>query len=438
MYFLDQWKKERKNRKMSFDLRIGLHAEDVDIVRDPNGRLNITGPGINMAQRVMDCGDAGHILASEDYRKRLLNHDSDLISYFYNAFTAYIKGGKRDTLFNVTKRLDGLRVGRIDEPAPKPHLLNEYLTTNGSPGQAALALCVSRSSEKRLNYIKDMQPVTGKTAILDTTEGILLRHSNCNYTTMELTSMIHPRGWTSGLWPGYSAQILRITSNRNSKGCIARRLHVIENDDFERKLDEIVPMMIADCICSIRSRVLRIPQDEVESLVGELPVYRWADFVLFDCGTYYSPGGVYSVIYSDLKPYFKATRNGRTREGSEFTVYAFDVREGRCIYEELRANFFRGWHNRAENSVLTLPDVVKKARKPSDRLKKWVPHVRRYLPTEAEQDLVRQKNWMTSVISLVKNSLDQEGHHKGEDHLCNRSIGLPNLIKAPLSQDTRV
>jgi TolB-like protein/class 3 adenylate cyclase/Tfp pilus assembly protein PilF len=46
-------------------LRIGIHSGPVSGVVDVSGRSNIAGAGINMAQRVMDCGDAGHILVSK-------------------------------------------------------------------------------------------------------------------------------------------------------------------------------------------------------------------------------------------------------------------------------------------------------------------------------------------------------------------------------------
>jgi TolB-like protein/class 3 adenylate cyclase/Tfp pilus assembly protein PilF len=46
-------------------LRMGIHSGPVSGVVDVNGRANVAGPGINMAQRVMDCGDAGHILLSK-------------------------------------------------------------------------------------------------------------------------------------------------------------------------------------------------------------------------------------------------------------------------------------------------------------------------------------------------------------------------------------
>ena len=46
-------------------VRMGIHSGPVSGVVDVSGRSNIAGAGINMAQRVMDCGDAGHILLSK-------------------------------------------------------------------------------------------------------------------------------------------------------------------------------------------------------------------------------------------------------------------------------------------------------------------------------------------------------------------------------------
>jgi TolB-like protein/class 3 adenylate cyclase len=64
-------------------LRMGVHSGPVSGVVDVNERANLTGAGLNIAQRVMDCGDAGHILLSkhaaedlEEYEKwRPLLHD---------------------------------------------------------------------------------------------------------------------------------------------------------------------------------------------------------------------------------------------------------------------------------------------------------------------------------------------------------------------------
>src|SRR5215468_5342201 len=45
-------------------VRMGIHSGPVNEVVDLNEKANIAGAGINVAQRVMDCGDAGHILLS--------------------------------------------------------------------------------------------------------------------------------------------------------------------------------------------------------------------------------------------------------------------------------------------------------------------------------------------------------------------------------------
>src|SRR5205809_7173089 len=45
-------------------LRMGVHSGPVNQVTDVNDKTNIVGPGLYVAQRVMDCGDAGHILLS--------------------------------------------------------------------------------------------------------------------------------------------------------------------------------------------------------------------------------------------------------------------------------------------------------------------------------------------------------------------------------------
>src|SRR5256886_4003828 len=67
----------------AIQLRMGIHSGPVNEVVDVNQRATIAGAGINMAQRVMDCGDAGHILLSkhvaedleQDERWRQLLHD---------------------------------------------------------------------------------------------------------------------------------------------------------------------------------------------------------------------------------------------------------------------------------------------------------------------------------------------------------------------------
>src|SRR5204863_8198711 len=49
----------------NLQVRMGIHSGPVSGIVDVSQRSNIAGAGINMAQRVMDCGDAGHILLSK-------------------------------------------------------------------------------------------------------------------------------------------------------------------------------------------------------------------------------------------------------------------------------------------------------------------------------------------------------------------------------------
>ena len=56
-------------------IRMGIHSGPVSALTDVTERTNVAGAGINMAQRVMDCGDAGHILVSKHVAEDLEQHD---------------------------------------------------------------------------------------------------------------------------------------------------------------------------------------------------------------------------------------------------------------------------------------------------------------------------------------------------------------------------
>src|SRR5437870_11196982 len=56
-------------------LRMGVHSGPVSGVVDVNERANIAGAGINMARRVMDCGDAGHILLAKHVAENLEEYE---------------------------------------------------------------------------------------------------------------------------------------------------------------------------------------------------------------------------------------------------------------------------------------------------------------------------------------------------------------------------
>src|SRR6476660_1222674 len=56
-------------------VRMGVHSGPVSGVVDVNNRPNLAGAGLNMAQRVMNCGDAGHILVSKHVAEDLEEYE---------------------------------------------------------------------------------------------------------------------------------------------------------------------------------------------------------------------------------------------------------------------------------------------------------------------------------------------------------------------------
>jgi class 3 adenylate cyclase len=63
-----------RSRSLPFSVRMGIHCGPVSEVTDVNQKTNVAGAGINIAQRVMDCGDAGHILLSKHVAEDLEHH----------------------------------------------------------------------------------------------------------------------------------------------------------------------------------------------------------------------------------------------------------------------------------------------------------------------------------------------------------------------------
>ncbi|MDQ3119091.1 MAG: hypothetical protein M3Q89_05915, partial [Verrucomicrobiota bacterium] len=115
-------------------LRMGIHSGPVSGITDVNERSNLAGAGINIAQRVMDCGDAGHILLS----KRIAD---DLGQY----------GRWRDHLYDL---------GEVEtKHGAKIEVVNLYTEDLGNPevpetlrrakGQAARATAASDASARR-------------------------------------------------------------------------------------------------------------------------------------------------------------------------------------------------------------------------------------------------------------------------------------------------
>src|ERR1041385_9059978 len=124
-------------------VRMGIHSGPVKDVTDLSEQGNIAGAGINIAQRVMDCGDAGHILLSkrvaddlEQYaRWRPLLHDLG---------GCEVKHGVSLALFNLYSDEFGnpecrKRIARDTKDARKSHLRSEPDWRKGSDAQVEIA-----------------------------------------------------------------------------------------------------------------------------------------------------------------------------------------------------------------------------------------------------------------------------------------------------------
>lgn len=80
-------------------LRMGIHSGPINQVVDVNDRSNVAGAGIDMAQRVMDCGDAGHILVSKRVADDLAAY-SRWNHYLHDLGDCEVKHGRRIWLYN--------------------------------------------------------------------------------------------------------------------------------------------------------------------------------------------------------------------------------------------------------------------------------------------------------------------------------------------------
>ena len=83
-------------------VRMGIHSGPVNQVRDVNDTPNVVGAGINVAQRIMDCGDAGHILLSKHVADDLV-HYRHWQPYLHDLGEYEVKHGLRLAIVNLYK-----------------------------------------------------------------------------------------------------------------------------------------------------------------------------------------------------------------------------------------------------------------------------------------------------------------------------------------------
>src|ERR1700752_4636481 len=107
--------KELKHH-LELRVRMGIHSGPVNEITDLNERANIAGAGINIAQRVMDCGDAGHILLSKHVAEDL-QHYSEWRPYLHDVGQSKAKHGEVISIVNLyTSELGNSEPPRLKRP----------------------------------------------------------------------------------------------------------------------------------------------------------------------------------------------------------------------------------------------------------------------------------------------------------------------------------
>ena len=115
-------------------LRMGVHTGPVYRVADINANRNVAGGGINLAQRVMDCGDAGHILLSRSIAE-VIGQLSGWSKYLQDLGEHEVKHGVRVQLFNLS-------TGDVGNPAVPKKLRAEAGRSRARKAGAAAGVAV--------------------------------------------------------------------------------------------------------------------------------------------------------------------------------------------------------------------------------------------------------------------------------------------------------
>jgi class 3 adenylate cyclase/Flp pilus assembly protein TadD len=150
-------------------LRIGLHSGPVYRVADINANENVAGGGINIAQRVMDCGDAGHILASQSVAD-VLGQLSNWKGCLHELGVAEVKHGVRVHLYNVYTNDAGNSVlpSKIatSKPAAELKPARKSVRLRWVAGTSATVLVIGLAVGSWLFFSRKAQALTEKDTIV--------------------------------------------------------------------------------------------------------------------------------------------------------------------------------------------------------------------------------------------------------------------------------
>src|SRR5882724_1983003 len=137
-------------------LRMGIHSGPVNEVVDVNQRANIAGAGINIAQRVMDCGDAGHILLSKHVAEDL-EQDEYWQPLLHDLGECEVKHGVRVHVINLYT--DGLGNAGTPQKFQQMQVRRPGTESNNLPAQ--LSSFIGREEE-----IREIKELLAKTRLL--------------------------------------------------------------------------------------------------------------------------------------------------------------------------------------------------------------------------------------------------------------------------------
>ena len=125
---------------------MGIHSGPVSGIVDATGKANVAGAGINMAQRVMDCGDAGHILLSKHVAEDLEEYPH-WQPHLHELGECEVKHGVRLSLVNLyTEELgnpavpEKLKAARVAAAAGKKRTAFRWLSLGVMSLLAVIAL----------------------------------------------------------------------------------------------------------------------------------------------------------------------------------------------------------------------------------------------------------------------------------------------------------
>src|SRR5438309_5659224 len=131
-------------------LRMGVHSGPVSGVIDVRGQANLAGAGLNMAQRVMDCGDAGHILLSKHVAEDLEGYQK-WRPFLHDLGSCEVKHGVRVSVVNLyDDQFGNAKLPRRFETVQKRRRRLRWAATAAALALAAIVAGIAMFSRNRL------------------------------------------------------------------------------------------------------------------------------------------------------------------------------------------------------------------------------------------------------------------------------------------------